>query len=491
MEVNKRNGASGAMPFDEETCERYLFGELNDTDRERFEMAYFADDAFFDRFLAVKTELLDLYTRGELDPQRTLRLKSHFLSTTPRQRHVAEFSMFTREITTIAGRRDASKNATLASSIEPGAEQKKWLETLFAIFTFQRISLATAGLIVAAGVVILLSRPVSETASEQAVREPDNPVFPANPSADETRNPESQNDLTKKIPVPFAGRSPIPPQGAEDQAKKLVRSRLDNKKPVNERAESGFALTLSTVGRDNSRPIGAAPDIGGAQNREGMIDVKGTVLDLNENGVPGAIVTARNIKTGMSRSVTSEPDGTYSFSNMPPGKYEISSTAPNLRRAAVSPIELSARKTYALDISLLPGSVDSVVNVMGDEVATGRLSSVTLMASTRDTADSNVLKIYSDTTRVQIKLSFARFDFASYRVGIESVAGTRVFSAKDLNIIGPELSGGIPLEFDAKMFKASDYIVKLSGRTKAGISEVISEYYMKVQRIASKTPQSK
>ncbi|MCV4566791.1 hypothetical protein OFB72_30005, partial [Escherichia coli] len=32
--------------------------------------------------------------------------------------------------------------------------------------------------------------------------------------------------------------------------------------PINERSATGFALTLSTVGRDNGRPIGPAPTSG-------------------------------------------------------------------------------------------------------------------------------------------------------------------------------------------------------------------------------------
>jgi len=50
----------------EETCERYLLGELSEAEQERFEEAYFADDALFEQFQAVKDDLLDAYARDEL-----------------------------------------------------------------------------------------------------------------------------------------------------------------------------------------------------------------------------------------------------------------------------------------------------------------------------------------------------------------------------------------------------------------------------------------
>ena len=67
MSEDNGNNGSGTLGFDEEMCVSYLLGELSENDQERFEAAYFADDVFFDRYMAVKNELLDLYSRGELD----------------------------------------------------------------------------------------------------------------------------------------------------------------------------------------------------------------------------------------------------------------------------------------------------------------------------------------------------------------------------------------------------------------------------------------
>lgn len=40
-------------------CEKYLLGELSEDDSQQVEEAYFADDSLFERFVAVKEELID------------------------------------------------------------------------------------------------------------------------------------------------------------------------------------------------------------------------------------------------------------------------------------------------------------------------------------------------------------------------------------------------------------------------------------------------
>jgi hypothetical protein len=60
--------------------------------------------------------------------------------------------------------------------------------------------------------------------------------------------------------------------------------------PINERSATGFALTLSTVGRDNGRPIGPAPtsglNIGGQRGRSTQVSVDGA--DFTDNSINAA-----------------------------------------------------------------------------------------------------------------------------------------------------------------------------------------------------------
>lgn len=79
-----------------------------------------------------------------------------------------------------------------------------------------------------------------------------------------------------------------------ETTKTSVASTIDQKTiqglPINERSATGFALTISTVGRDNGRPIGPAPtsglNIGGQRGRSTLVQVDGA--DFTDNSTNAA-----------------------------------------------------------------------------------------------------------------------------------------------------------------------------------------------------------
>ncbi len=72
----------------------------------------------------------------------------------------------------------------------------------------------------------------------------------------------------------------------------IDQRRIENL-PINERSATGFALTLSTVGRDNGRPIGPAPtsglNIGGQRGRSTLVQVDGS--DFTDNSINASRTT--------------------------------------------------------------------------------------------------------------------------------------------------------------------------------------------------------
>lgn len=72
----------------------------------------------------------------------------------------------------------------------------------------------------------------------------------------------------------------------------IDQKRIENL-PINERSATGFALTISTVGRDNGRPIGPAPtsglNIGGQRGRSTLVQVDGS--DFTDNSINAARTT--------------------------------------------------------------------------------------------------------------------------------------------------------------------------------------------------------
>src|SRR5918999_4975066 len=79
---------------------------------------------------------------------------------------------------------------------------------------------------------------------------------------------------------------PIVETGRTTVANTIEEARIDNL-PINERSATRFALTLSTVGRDNGRPIGPAPtsgiNVGGQRGRSTLVQVDGA--DFTDNSV--------------------------------------------------------------------------------------------------------------------------------------------------------------------------------------------------------------
>src|SRR5262249_7810538 len=70
--------------------------------------------------------------------------------------------------------------------------------------------------------------------------------------------------------------------------------------PINERSATGFALTISTVGRDNGRPIGPAPtsglNIGGQRGRSTLVHVDGAGLSANSSNAARSTVSQEAVE---------------------------------------------------------------------------------------------------------------------------------------------------------------------------------------------------
>ncbi|MGB7069959.1 MAG: TonB-dependent receptor [Pyrinomonadaceae bacterium] len=95
---------------------------------------------------------------------------------------------------------------------------------------------------------------------------------------------------SQDIVVNISGDSvPLIETGKTTIASTIDQERIENL-PINERSATGFALTLSTVGRDNGRPIGPAPtsglNIGGQRGRSTQVNVDGA--DFTDNSVNSA-----------------------------------------------------------------------------------------------------------------------------------------------------------------------------------------------------------
>src|SRR5688572_24606373 len=149
--------------------------------------------------------------------------------------------------------------------------------------------------------------------------------------------------------------------------------------------------------------LGSAGAFGQAQ--VAASDLRGTVVDPNGAIVPGATVTARNIGTGITRTVTSGEDGTYLLLALPPGEYEVTAEAPTFKKVTISPVRLTVGQSADLRIPMEVGAQDAVVTVTGENVELIETSK-TSVATTIDQAKIESLPINQrDATGFALTLS--------------------------------------------------------------------------------------
>lgn len=90
----------------------------------------------------------------------------------------------------------------------------------------------------------------------------------------------------------------------------------------------------------------------------------GTVTDPNGSPVPSANVTATNVDTGLTRTVTSGEDGGYRLEFLPVGNYSLDITATSgFKKAHRDGIVLRVNDTSRMDFALEVGSVEEQVTI--------------------------------------------------------------------------------------------------------------------------------
>lgn len=198
----------GQQPAFEETCERYLFGELSEAEAERFEEDYFADDELFERFLAVKDELLDLYTRGELAEEKRARFAKHFPATAPRRRQLNETKEFISAVTAVSTKTEAANRAALNAPLtsETPKSSRRSLTNFFNLRPFAwQFALAAVLLVAVFGVWIFIrnwQKPaIDELAVQKTTPEP-TPAPTTQPLTNESANNNANNNTITTSPTP-------------------------------------------------------------------------------------------------------------------------------------------------------------------------------------------------------------------------------------------------------------------------------------------------
>ncbi len=91
--------------------------------------------------------------------------------------------------------------------------------------------------------------------------------------------------------------------------------------------------------------------------------VEGTVKDKQGLTVAGAQIRVTSSELAIDRTVTTESDGGYRVTALPPGNYEVKASKDGFESAVFKNLEVTLNRTLTLDVTLLVGSMSQTVEV--------------------------------------------------------------------------------------------------------------------------------
>jgi len=118
------------------------------------------------------------------------------------------------------------------------------------------------------------------------------------------------------------------------------------------------------------------PRITSAQTFRGTI--LGTVTDSSGAAIAGATVIIKNLDTGLTRTVTTSPDGSYAVPELPIGNYSVTVEAPGFKEGVVTGAKVDVSTERRADVTLKPGQLAQKVEVVGEDLPMVESTSNTL-----------------------------------------------------------------------------------------------------------------
>ncbi len=96
--------------------------------------------------------------------------------------------------------------------------------------------------------------------------------------------------------------------------------------------------------------------------------ILGTVTDSSGGTVPGATVTIKNVDTGLTRTLTTSDDGSYSAPELPIGNYSVTVEKSGFKTGLISGIKVEVSTERRADVTLQTGELSQKVEVLGEEL---------------------------------------------------------------------------------------------------------------------------
>src|SRR5258708_27089762 len=92
-------------------------------------------------------------------------------------------------------------------------------------------------------------------------------------------------------------------------------------------------------------------------------DLRGVTRDPSGLPLPAAAVTVHSLDENSDRKVTSGDDGSFLIENLKPGHYQLTASKEGFRNSGAINVELSARQSLRVDVTLALASQSETVEV--------------------------------------------------------------------------------------------------------------------------------
>lgn len=162
--------------------------------------------------------------------------------------------------------------------------------------------------------------------------------------------------------------------------------------------------------------------------------ILGVVRDTSGGVVASATVTVRNLDTGLSRTLTTESDGSYRFPALPVGHYEVDVTHEGFNTETRAGLTLTVTQEAVVNVTLRVGA------------ATQRVV-VTEQVPLVDTTSSSLGGLVSEQKIQELPLNGRNFlDLTMLQTGVSNVSSQEVLQSGSLAGIGGDVftSNGAP-----------------------------------------------
>ncbi len=122
--------------------------------------------------------------------------------------------------------------------------------------------------------------------------------------------------------------------------------------------------------------------------QSGLGSIKGQVQDEQHDAAPGADLTLRNEATGVEVHSKSLNSGDYTFSNLGPGLYTLTTVTPGFGKSVQQHIAVAVGTTTTLAVTLHAANVEQTVTVTADNAGVEtQTSEISTVVTPREIAD--------------------------------------------------------------------------------------------------------